>query len=139
MTKSLLALAVLLLVSISPTYAQDQLAAKRAAADRYLKAVPTTELLEDMIVEMSSQLTQKEAARFMVTMKKLVDVDKLDSISIDAMVKTFTLDELNALADFYSSKHGVSSLKKMGAYMAEITPAIVQELRRAAESANKPQ
>jgi hypothetical protein len=37
-------------------------------------------------------------------------------------------DELNALADFYSSRHGASVMAKFGACMADVTPPITQEV-----------
>lgn len=49
------------------------------------------------------------------------------------MLKTFTTDELNALADFYASKDGASAMKKFGAYMGDIMPSLMQEIQRAAQ------
>ena len=47
------------------------------------------------------------------------------------MVKHFTADELNAMADFYSSKHGASAMSKFGIYMADVMPILMQEIQRA--------
>jgi len=68
-------------------------------------------------------------------MHTLIHIDALEKITKDAMVKTFTADELNALADFYSSAIGKSAMKKFGSYMSEIMPHIQQELMRAGEEA----
>jgi hypothetical protein len=48
-----------------------------------------------------------------------------------SMAKHFTVDELNALADFYGSREGRSAMKKFGAYMADIMPVIEQEMTKA--------
>jgi hypothetical protein len=47
------------------------------------------------------------------------------------MVRHFTVRELNALTDFYGSPEGRSAMKKFGAYMADVMPAIQQEMARA--------
>jgi len=47
------------------------------------------------------------------------------------MVRHFTVRELNALADFYGSPEGRSVMNKFGSYMADITPALQQEMLRA--------
>jgi hypothetical protein len=47
------------------------------------------------------------------------------------MVKIFTAQELNALADFYGSPVGKSAMGKFGIYMAEVMPALQQELIQA--------
>ena len=46
------------------------------------------------------------------------------------MIDTFTADELNALADFYGSKHGNSAMQKFGRYMGQVVPAVQAELQR---------
>ena len=49
-------------------------------------------------------------------MKRIGTTD-LDRIALNSMVKTFTAGELNALADYYGSKHGQSAMQKFGAYL----------------------
>ena len=53
------------------------------------------------------------------------------------MLKTFTAEELNALADFYGSKNGYSAMRKFGSYMALVTPALQQEVQRALQQIQK--
>jgi hypothetical protein len=72
-------------------------------------------------------------AGFIGNAKQLVRVEALDRIVLDALVKTFTTDELNALADFYGSKQGRSAMQKFGIYMGQIMPAMQAEMRRAAQ------
>ena len=64
-------------------------------------------------------------------MKAIVRVDVLDRIARESMVKTFTTDELNALANFYGSQHGASAMEKFGVYMGQVMPAIQQEIQSA--------
>jgi len=51
------------------------------------------------------------------------------------MVKMFTTEELNALADFYGSTAGQSAMKKMPEYFAEIFPFLRQMLEASGQRA----
>ena len=111
--------------------AQDTTAARQDAVDRYLRAVPMEKMLEDTYAEMSKQLPQERRANFITSMRQKVRAETLEKMARAAMLKHFTADELNALADFYSSKHGASAMSKFGAYMADVMPPLMEEIRRA--------
>jgi Uncharacterized protein conserved in bacteria (DUF2059) len=64
-------------------------------------------------------------------MRQFVRIDEIEKIARRAMLKTFTAQELNALADFYSSPHGASTMKKFGVYMGDVMPSLMQEIQRA--------
>ena len=128
-------LAVLLSCSLAAqsAHAQDGPKEREIAANRYLSVVPMAKLMEDMTAEMANQLPIERRQAFIDQMRGLVRVDALERIARDAMVRTFTVDELNALADFYGSKYGTSAMKKFGAYLQLVMPALVQEMQRAAQ------
>ncbi len=71
-------------------------------------------------------------------MKIVLRADLLENLARTSMIKHFTADELNALADFYGSKHGASVMKKFGIYMADVLPSIQAEVQRALQEINKP-
>ena len=116
-----------------PTFAQETQVTKQAAMERYIRAVPMAKLLEDTYSELAKQVPAEMRVEFVSTMRKLVRVDKIDAIARQAMLKTFTTNELNALADFYSSQYGSSAMRKFGAYTAEIMPPLMQEIQRAVQ------
>jgi hypothetical protein len=60
-----------------------------------------------------------------------VDIPALEKAATEAMVKHFTVREINALADFHGSPEGRSVMKMFGAYMAEVMPATQREVERA--------
>ena len=131
--KPLAAAVVVLVVSfLAPLpAAADTEAERMAAADRYLGAVPLRSLMSEMMdgVLNSGQLPvdQKEfVAEFWVRM----DIEGMEKSVTAAMVKHFTVRELDALADFYGSDTGQSILKKMGPYMAEVMPYVQGETIR---------
>ncbi len=59
-----------------------------------------------------------------------VRYDTLRTAMIDAMTATFTVEEIEALTQFYSTPEGRSVMEKMSTYMAEVQPVIMKEVRR---------
>jgi hypothetical protein len=90
-----------------------------------------SKLLDDSVSEMAKQMPEDKRAEFMAVMRKGIRVEYLERAAIEAMVKIFTAQELNALADFYGSPVGKSAMGKFGIYMAEVMPALQQELIQA--------
>jgi hypothetical protein len=101
------------------------------AADRYLKVVVMSQMLDDTVVEISKQLPAEKRPEFLRQMRLAVRAEYVERIARTSMIKHFTADELNALADFYGSKNGASVMKKFGVYMADVLPAIQSEIQRA--------
>ena len=123
----------LVLLSLSATcFALEDTPANRAVqADRYVAATPPSELFNDMAVNMAKTMPEAQRQRFIDVMTKDLDVASVTKAMKDSMVKTFSADELKALADFYSSAEGKSAMKKYGAFMAEVMPMIQVEVRKA--------
>jgi len=113
-------------------WAQDDSSVREAAANRYLSVVPVEKMLDDAFAEISRQLPPDQADAFVAEMRRLIDIERLQVIVRQALVQFFTVDELNALADFYGSEHGSSAMQKFGVYMGAVLPEISAELERAA-------
>lgn len=64
-------------------------------------------------------------------MTEYVDISRLTKAMEASMIKHFTAEELQALADFYGSPVGQSAMSKFGVYMAEIMPVFESEIARA--------
>ena len=116
-----------------PAQAQDTMDTRQVAMQRYLRAVPMAKVMEDTYAEMAKQVPPEKRTEFIAAMRKVVRVDKIEEIAKRSMLNTFTTDELNALADFYSSKDGASAMKKLGVYMGDIMPPLMQEIERAVQ------
>jgi hypothetical protein len=115
---------------LAPAWAQSDEAQKLAAAERYLRAVPMSQMLDDSYAQIAKGLPADQRARFLADMRAVVRVDRLEQIAKASMAKTFSLEEINALADFYASPHGKSAMAKFGVYMSDIMPALMQEMER---------
>lgn len=118
---------------LTPALAQSDEAQKQAAAERYLRAVPMSKMMDDSYAQMAKTLPADQQARFVAEMRAVVKIDRMEHIAKAAMVKTFSLEEITALADFYSSPHGASAMAKFGAYMGEIMPSLMQEMERSTQ------
>ncbi len=100
------------------------------AAERYLRVANMKDMMRDMIIETAKNLPEKIRGAYIALMNKHIHVEVIERVALASMVKHFTVDELNALADFYGSKEGRSAMKKFGAYMGDVMPVIQQETGR---------
>ena len=127
----LLLLALLLPFSL-PAFALDDTPQNREQqADRYLGAVPPQSMMSDMSAKMAETLPEEQRDQFKALMTKHLDLGRVTAAIKAAMIKTFTADELKALADFYGSDVGKSAMAKMGTYMSEVMPATMNEVQSA--------
>ena len=76
-------------------------------------------------------LPEEQRDQFKALMTKHLDLGRVTAAIKAAMIKTFTADELKALADFYGSDVGKSAMAKMGTYMSEVMPATMSEVQSA--------
>src|SRR5436309_452072 len=109
---------------------------RRKEAERYLRATPPKDLFADVADKMSVNVPPAQRQKFKEALTSSLDVDALTRAMTDAMVKHFTSEELRALADFYGSPLGRSAMKKFGAYMADVMPALQAEIMKAQAKAN---
>lgn len=102
-----------------------------AAARSYLEIVSMKDMMRDTVFESAKNVPENVRPTYVQYMIKAVRVDVLESAALASMAKHFTVRELNALAAFYGSPEGRSSMKKFGVYMADVMPVIQQEMLRA--------
>jgi hypothetical protein len=106
-------------------------------AQRYLETTPPKEMFADMAEQAAKNAPPAQRDIIRVAFTKDLDIDYLTKAMAAAMVKHFTADELSALADFYGSAVGKSAMKKFGAYMAELMPAIQGEVLKLQAKINR--
>ena len=90
-----------------------------AEANRYLSVMPPKDMLIDVVQKISVQIPVHNRQLVIDMMIKHLDLDKFTSILRDSMVRNFTAEELQALANFYGSPIGRSAMKKYGQYTAD--------------------
>ena len=135
-TKTLLLLLILALVAAcgepkAPSSAApvaDNEANRTAAAKQYLEVAPPQELLTDMTDKVVKILPENQRKMFLGVMQTKSLQDATYRISLNALVKHFTVNELKAMTAFYSTPEGKSIRPKLSIYMADIMPQISKEV-----------
>jgi hypothetical protein len=115
----------------------DTPANRLAAAKRYLQAVPPAEMVAETVDRVAAQLPEERREEFKKALSKVVSSERIEALTLQAVTKHFTVKEINALAAFYGSPEGRSITKKFGDYMADVMPAIQEELAGAMEEIHK--
>jgi hypothetical protein len=140
-----------------PAYAQDDLEARQAAAEQIVGITTTDTIMQamneavwppvrDTIVQQNPDVTAEQLAAMEGVMADVSGeiVAEMSVDLVDFYAAEFSLDELNALVDFYTSPVGRKYQAKLPELMAKVTPTILQktqemgprlleELRKAAE------
>jgi len=129
MYKAILAIGFALLANVSLA-ADAGFEKKLEASKRYLAVMPVSTMWADVTEKMMATLPAGQKDVFSSVMGQ-IDLSRLENIMLNAMARHFTLEEINALADFYASPVGKSAMAKFGSYMADINPAIQSELQTA--------
>jgi len=111
--------------------AQDNIASRQAAADRYFKVAPLSKMLDEMLTRATMKIPEDQRDKSLSQMKEVIRVKAIEQTARESMIKTFTADEINLLADFFGSQHSASAMKKYGPYMEETILALMQEIHRA--------
>ena len=123
----------------TPSPAADSEENRQAAAKQYLEVAPPQELLTEMSERVVKMLPDKSQKVFLEVMKSKNLQEATYSITLKALEKHFTVNELKALTAFYGSPEGKSVRKKFGVYMADVMPQINQEVIVALQKAKQEQ
>ena len=111
--------------------AADSEADRVAAARRYIEVAQMGKITDDTVTELAKTFPAEQRDQFLEFMRNAVRPEVLEQAAMASMVKVFTAEELNALADFFGSPVGRSAMGKFGIYMADLMPVIQQEMFRA--------
>jgi hypothetical protein len=121
-----------LLTSSLPAFAIEDTPENRGReADLYLQIVPPEATLADISKKLAATMPPAQQDGFIRMMTQYVDINRVTAAMRQGLVKTFTADEIHAIAGFYASPLGRSAMSKMGTYMAETTPAMLKEVQNA--------
>ena len=112
--------------SLAPVADSEE--SRQAAAKQYLELVPPQELLAEMSDKVVKMLPEKDQKVFLEVMKGKSMQEATYRITLNALVKHFTVNEIKALTAFYGSPEGKSVRHKLGDYMADVMPQVHQEM-----------
>jgi hypothetical protein len=106
-------------------------------AKQYLEIMKPKDMLHSVAGRVTPRLPEKDRKPFTDIMNSPAIEKSAYRITLDGLVKHFTVGELNAMLAFYGSPDGQSAAKKYGSYVGEIMPQIQQEVKKAVEEAEK--
>lgn len=86
--------------------------ASRDSARRYAKAIPIQEAIDDMLAHYVRDVPVQRRQNAANEIRNRLNNDKLLETYIDILVSVYTTEELDALANFYSSTIGASANSK---------------------------
>jgi hypothetical protein len=123
----------LLIPAQQPDIAIDTPDTRLIAAKKYAALNSLKDILGDMAdaIANAQHLSEDDHKKLLEQLNASVRSGVIEEAITQALVKHFTTQELNALAEFYSSPAGKSAMKKFGPYMADILPVIQSETLRA--------
>lgn len=123
--------------AVAPGPVADNEENRLAAAKQHLEVVPPQELLSEMSEKVVKMLPEKSQKVFLEVMHGKPLQEATYRISLNALVKHFTVNEIKALTAFYGSPEGKAIRKKFPAYMADVMPQINQEVIAALQKAKQ--
>lgn len=100
------------------------------AAEEYEKVIPITTLMDSMVEQLKKDPIIKRDPELLEIMYDAMDVEKIRQSTINLMAESFTLEELEALTEFYKTDAGQSVYKKMPTYMTKAMPLIQSEVAK---------
>jgi hypothetical protein len=110
---------------------------RQAAAKQYLEAVPPQEMLKEMTAGIGEKLPEPARKTLDSVMGGKAMQEASYQISLQALMKHFTANELKAMTAFYSTPEGKSSRQKYNAYLSEVVPGLHLEMIKEFEQMHK--
>lgn len=89
---------------------------------------PVRPRVESALEVLSEQIEPANRTKFKAGMRRAIKFEALEEASIDAMADIFTVEELQAMIDFYGSKEGRSVSHKTDDYERAIQPVLTRML-----------
>lgn len=126
----LMLIPILLTLLASPAGAETR-AEREAAARRYLQVVPALEIVEEASLSRFRTLPPVDAHELAKAFVAELQLEPIERAIVDALVRDFTVAELDALTGFYASPNGRTAMRKLGRSMDRLLPAMEQEIDRA--------
>lgn len=107
------------------------LARKTELAKEMHNIRPTRVQIDAAVDRASMALLPQDRENFVAAMKSMLNYNAIERISIDAMIETFTLKELEAMVEYYSKPEAMSASAKTPLWASKIQPEIVRMIDKA--------
>ena len=125
-------------VTNAPAVLTQQAPADSAELARSVAALMPLEEQVDAFAKVVAQtLPAEKQALFISIMKKNVDVPTLRTAAAQALVKTYTVDELNTMKEMYSKPGSKEVIAKMDNFSEAMKPAVEAMVIKGVNEARK--
>jgi hypothetical protein len=119
-------------VTEAPAAAEDtSFDARQKLATELHNLRPTKPQVHEAIDRVSKMQPESEREAFVTAMRNILDYRAIEKISIDAMVSTYTQEELEAMVEYYNKPEAQSAMGKEQAYGQKVYPEIIKLLDQA--------
>ena len=123
----------------SASFAQDdaqtvELSKKLTLAKEYSKIAPVDVEVNNAIEGLILNVPKENRILFKSILERNINTQRVQSASEMALAEIFTLEELKAMVDFYSTEEGKSVRSKMPDYQERLKPVLEQMVRDALQS-----
>ncbi len=88
-------------------------------------------IITSSIEQFARRIPEARRQKFLELVNRLFREDWISSVARESLARHLTVQETDALARFYGSPEGQSIVKTFRRYMADVLPAIQQEMLRA--------
>ncbi|HPY40128.1 MAG TPA: DUF2059 domain-containing protein [Thiolinea sp.] len=114
---------------------EDTTSNRQEQARRYLEANPPKAMAQSLADQAAAMLPDLERQPYQDMLTKYLDLSVINQAMQTALVKAFTADELEVLANFYSNPHAKTAMLKMDNYMSDVLPVLQAEMLKAQQKA----
>ena len=106
-----------------------EMIAKKADLAREMHQIRPTRVQVDAAVEQAAKgMDEQQRRAFISAMKTVLNYNAIEKISVDAMVETFTLSELQAMVNYHKMPEAKSISEKMPNWAMKVQPEVVRML-----------
>lgn len=92
---------------------------------------PTAEQVDSAVRRASYSLPPQDRANFEAAMRNILNYNAIERVSVDAMVETYSRQELEAMVAYYSKPEARSASDKTALWAAQIQPEIIRMIDKA--------
>lgn len=104
--------------------------ARHQAAQRYMAQVPLSDTLEAIAEQLAAQREPAQRQALRELLRREIRQELVARATTEALVRHFTVAEINALAEFNARPEARSIQLKMPAYTADVVPPLRAEISR---------
>ncbi len=110
---------------------KDTLAKKIDLAKKMHKIRPTRDQVDGAVSRAALSIPPQARQGFVNAMSSMLNYNAIERISVDAMIETYTLAELDAMVDYFSKPEAISASDKMRSWAMIVQPEIIRMIDKA--------